>query len=250
MKQIPRFFLNGEEHSFLPSDRQYTLQRSYFVSPLFCIFSFVERNSWITLSVVVPICGQHTQVAAVAPLSVLLRVLSFCSLCCGYCFFHHRITSPFSDTPLTILATALPSSQCPCRMIWFEEILKGSYKVVLCPRSGEGYFGLARRTYSLQCPPDIAAVRLNRFTFRQCDEAIPTRGCWALRRCSTKRSMALPQLPAHVVHKLGQQRVIQEFLSTREYAKESRWHQRLSLFITLYPQCHHLSGQRCFAESE
>ena len=91
--------------------------------------------------------------------------------------FHHRITSPFSDTPLTILATALPSSQCPCRMIWFEEILKGSYKVVLCPRSGEGYFGLARRTYSLQCPPDIAAVRLNRFTFRQCDEAIPTRGC-------------------------------------------------------------------------
>lgn len=38
--------------------------------------------------------------------------------------------------------------------------------VVLCPRSGEGYFGLARRTYSLQCLPDIAAVRLNRFTFR------------------------------------------------------------------------------------
>ena len=35
--------------------------------------------------------------------------------------------------------------------------------------------------------------------------------------------MALPQLPAHVVHKLGQHsRVIQEFLSTREYAKESR----------------------------
>ena len=87
--------------------------------------------------------------------------------------FHHRITSPFSDTPLTVLATALPSSQCPCRMIWFEEILKGSYKVVLCPRSGEGYFGLARRTYSLQCPPDIAAVSLNRFTFRQCDEATP-----------------------------------------------------------------------------
>ena len=44
----------------------------------------------------------------------------------------------------------------------------GSYKVVLCPRSGEGYFGLARRTYSLQCLPDISAVRLNRFTFRFC----------------------------------------------------------------------------------
>ena len=42
--------------------------------------------------------------------------------------FHHRITSPFSDTPLTILATALPSSQCPCRMIWFEEILKGEVR--------------------------------------------------------------------------------------------------------------------------
>ena len=39
MKQIPRFFLNGEEHSFLPSDRQYTLQRSYFVPPLFSSFS-------------------------------------------------------------------------------------------------------------------------------------------------------------------------------------------------------------------
>ena len=35
--------------------------------------------------------------------------------------------------------------------------------------------------------------------------------------------MALPQLPAYVVHKLGQHsRVIQDFLSTREYAKESR----------------------------
>ena len=34
------------------------------------------------------------------------------------------------------------------------------YKVVLCPRSGEGYFGLARRTYSLQCPPDIARYAL------------------------------------------------------------------------------------------
>ena len=147
------------------------------VTPLFFAYSlFVESNSLITLSLLSQFLWTPYTVIY-APLSVLLRVLSFCSLCCGYCFFHHRITSPFSDTPLTILATALPSSQCPCRMIWFEEILKGSYKVVLCPRSGEGYFGLARRTYSLQCPPDIAAVRLNRFTFRQCDEAIPTRGC-------------------------------------------------------------------------
>ena len=123
------------------------------------------------------------------------------------------------------------SSQYPCRMIWFEEILKGSYKVVLCPRSGEGYFGLARRTYSLQCPPDIAAVRLNRFTFRQCDEAIPTRGSRALRCRSRERSMALPQLPAYVVHKLGQQRVIQEFLSISEYAKRAVLSGRLSLCI-------------------
>ena len=36
----------------------------------------------------------------------------------------------------------------------------GSYKVVLCPRSGEGYFGLARRTYSLQCLPDISRYAL------------------------------------------------------------------------------------------
>ena len=48
--------------------------------------------------------------------------------------------------------------------------------------------------------------------------------------------MALPQLPAHVVHKLGQHsRVIQEFLSTSEYAKESRPF-RSALFVhTFYP---------------
>ena len=87
---------------------------------------------------------------------------------CGYCFF---ITDDLTLLPILLSPyrqTAMLSSQCPCRMIWFEEILKGSYKVVLCPCSGEGYFGLARRTYSLQCLPDIAAVRLNRFTFRFC----------------------------------------------------------------------------------
>ena len=122
--------------------------------------------------------------------------------------FHHRITSPFSDTPLTILATALPSSQYPCRMIWFEEILKGSCKVVLCPRSGEGYFGLARRTYSLQCPPDIAAVRLFRFTLRISYEAIPNRGSRALRCRSRERSMALPFISPHVVNQLGQRVIL------------------------------------------
>ena len=43
--------------------------------------------------------------------------------------------------------------------------------------------------------------------------------------------MALPQLPAHVVHKLGQQRVIQEFLSTSEYAKRAVLSGRLSSCI-------------------
>jgi hypothetical protein len=76
--------------------------------------------------------------------------------------------SPFSILLSPYRQIDLPSSQCPCSVIWFEEFLMGSYKVVLCPRSGEGYFGLARRTYSLQCLPDIAAVRLNRFTFRFC----------------------------------------------------------------------------------
>ena len=47
--------------------------------------------------------------------------------------------------------------------------------------------------------------------------------------------MALPQLPAHVVHKLGQQRVIQEFLSTSEYAKRADLKGRLSFVHTVYP---------------
>ena len=127
---------------------------------------------------------------------------------CGYCFF---ITDDLTLFPILLSPyrqTAMFSSQCPCRMIWFEEILKGSYKVVLCPRSGEGYFGLARRTYSLQCPPDIAAVRLFRFTLRISDEAIPNRGSRTLRCRSRERSMALPQLPAYAQHQLDQRGII------------------------------------------
>ena len=52
---------------------------------------------------------------------------------------------------------------------------------------------------------------------------------------SRERSMALSQLPAHVVHKLGQQRVIQEFLSTSEYAKRAVLSGRLSFVHTFYP---------------
>ena len=47
--------------------------------------------------------------------------------------------------------------------------------------------------------------------------------------------MALPQLPAYVVHKLGQQRVIQEFLSTSEYAKRAVLSGRLSFVHAGYP---------------
>ena len=65
------------------------------------------------------------------------------------------------------------------------------YKVVLCPRSGEGYFGLARRTYSLQCLPDISSVRLFRFMFRFCSKTVPERGSRTLRCRSRERSMAL-----------------------------------------------------------
>ena len=52
--------------------------------------------------------------------------------------------------------------------------MKGSYKVVLCPRSGEGYFGLARRTYSLQCPPDIARYALIASHFASVMKQYPT----------------------------------------------------------------------------
>ena len=43
--------------------------------------------------------------------------------------------------------------------------------------------------------------------------------------------MALPQLPAYVVHKLGQQRVIRELHSTSEYAKRAVLSGRLSSCI-------------------
>ena len=129
---------------------------------------FVKRNSWTTLECCCPnLCGYHSQLSP-APLSVLASVRSeFGSLLfVGIAFIHSSLT--LFNSPLTISANYLPSSQCPCSVIWFEEFLMGSCAVVLCPRSGEGYFGLARRTYSLQCLPDIAAVRLNRFTFRFC----------------------------------------------------------------------------------
>ena len=48
--------------------------------------------------------------------------------------------------------------------------------------------------------------------------------------------MALPQLPAHVVHKLGQHsRVIQEFLSTENMQKRAVLPGRLSFVHTVYP---------------
>ena len=147
-------------------ERAYT-SSSYFVSPLFCIYSFCERVFLVYYSLSLLLCWACSGIFY-APLSVLFSRSEL--VCLGFVgiAFHHRWPHPFSDTPLTISAIRFTSSQYPCRMIWFEEILKGSCSVVLCPRSGEGYFGLARRTYSLQCPPDIAAVRLFRFTLRFC----------------------------------------------------------------------------------
>ena len=185
-------------------ERAYTLS-SYFVSPLFCIYFFVV-SGFPCLLFLVPVGFEHTQLST--------RHWAFC--CASWAFAASVVGIAFSSqNNLTLfrysshhIGNRFTFLACPCRMIWFEEYLKGSYKVVLCPRSGEGYFGLARRTYSLQCPPDIAAVRLNRFTFRQCDEAIPTRGSWALRCRSRERSMALPQLPAHALNKLEQRGII------------------------------------------
>ena len=128
---------------------------------------FVERNSWTTLECCCPnLCGHHPQLSP-APLSVLASVRSDL-VCLLWVLLLSTAASPFSILLSPYRQIDLPSSPIPCCMIWFEEFLMGSYKVVLCPRSGEGYFGLARRTYSLQCLPDIAAVRLNRFTFRFC----------------------------------------------------------------------------------
>ena len=168
--KISHFFLQGEGELFLAFGGAGYTSRSYQfgTSSPFCIFSFVERNSWITLSVVVPIFVDTF-------LSYLLRHWAFSrasapisAASCLWVLLLSTAASPFSILLSPYRQIDLPSSQCPCSVIWFEEFLMGSYKVVLCPRSGEGYFGLARRTYSLQCLPDIAAVRLNRFTFRFC----------------------------------------------------------------------------------
>ena len=56
-------------------------------------------------------------------------------------------------------------------------------------------FRFARRTYSLDCPPDIPAVRLFRFMFRFCSKTVPERGRRTLRRRSGKRSVAIQVLP-------------------------------------------------------
>ena len=82
-------FCKEKGNSFLTSVEQVTHRgATSLVTPLFLAYSlFVERNSWTTLECCSPnLCRHHSQLSP-APLSVLLRVLSFCSLCCGYCFF-------------------------------------------------------------------------------------------------------------------------------------------------------------------
>ena len=176
---------------------------SYFVSPPFCIFSFCWEEflnySWVLLS---QSLWTSFSVIFCAIERSRERPLRASAASCLWVLLLSTAASPFSILLSPYRQIDLPSSQCPCSVIWFEEFLMGSYKVVLCPRSGEGYFGLARRTYSLQCLPDIAAVRLNRFTFRFCSKTIPNWSSWALRCRSRERSMALPQLPAHALNQL------------------------------------------------
>ena len=112
-------------------------------------------------------CAEHASVSSTRHWAFSFRAPSS-SASCLWVLLLSTAASPFSILLSPYRQIDLPSSQCPCSVIWFEEFLMGSYKVVLCPRSGEGHFGLARRTYSLKCLPDISAVRLNRFTFRFC----------------------------------------------------------------------------------
>ena len=140
---------------------------SYLLSFLHILF-LLRGILELLLSVVVPIFVDTI-------LGYLLRHWAFSrasapisAASCLWVLLLSTAASPFSILLSPYRQIDLPSSQCPCSVIWFEEFLMGSYKVVLCPRSGEGYFGRAPRTYSLQCLPDIAAVRLNRFTFRFC----------------------------------------------------------------------------------
>ncbi len=84
--------------------------------------------------------------------------------------------------------------------------IQGQYGV-LCPCSGEGYCGLARRTYSSDCPPDIPSVRLFRFMLRFRSKAVPERGRRALRRRSGERSMAAISPTSECWERLGKMQI-------------------------------------------
>ena len=169
--KISHFFLQGEGGLFLAFGGAGYTSRSYQFgnSSLFCIFSFCWEEflnySWVLLS---QSLWTSFSVISCAIERSRERPLRASAASCSWVLLLSTAASPFSILLSPYRQIDLPSSQCPCSVIWFEEFLMGSCAVVLCPRSGEGYFGLARRTYSLQCLPDIAAVRLNRFTFRFC----------------------------------------------------------------------------------
>ena len=93
-------------------------------------------------------------------------------------------------------------------------------RAIRCSMSSEwGLLGLARRTYSLDCPPDIPSVRLFRFMLRFRSKAVPEGGRRALRRRSRERTMALQELPPHA----GYAMVIRNAY-TRVYKKSGfRW---------------------------
>ena len=152
---------------FFPWEREHTrrVATSYLLS--FAYTLFVSGFSLFAFPCP-SCCAEHASVSSTRHWAFSRASAPISAASCLWVLLLSTVASPFSILLSPYRQIDLPSSPSPCCMIWFEEILKGSYKVVLCPRSGEGYFGLARRTYSLQCPPDIAAVRLFRFTFRFC----------------------------------------------------------------------------------
>ena len=101
------FFCKEKGNSFLPSVEQAThWGATSLVTPLFLAYSlFVERNSWITLSLLSQfICGHHPPVSSTRHWAFFFRAPSSAASVLWVLLFHHRWPYPFTDTPLTISA--------------------------------------------------------------------------------------------------------------------------------------------------
>lgn len=110
---------------FFPWEREHTrrVATSYLLS--FAYTLFVSGFSLFTIPCPC-CCAEPAPVSSTRHWAFSFRAPSSSASVWWVLLFHHRWPHPFIDTPLTISAIHFTSSQYPCRMIWFEAILKGS----------------------------------------------------------------------------------------------------------------------------